>query len=99
MTQNCGSTPAGRSDKFARLGDSRPVGVRALGPQALRTPPGREELDCDALVIPGDDQVLVVYSAAPGGPDADSLALLRVVGLTTPGTGFHDRPHPSGRPG
>jgi hypothetical protein len=39
------------------------------------------ELDCDALAIPGSDQVLVVYSAIPGSSDAETLALLRVLGV------------------
>jgi hypothetical protein len=30
--------------------------------------------------VPGDDQTVVVYSAAAGTPDAEALALLRVVG-------------------
>jgi transcriptional regulator with XRE-family HTH domain len=37
-------------------------------------------LDCDALHVPEADQTVVVYSAEPGTPDADALALLRVVG-------------------
>jgi hypothetical protein len=31
--------------------------------------------------VHGEDQVLLVYSAAPGSPAAEALALLRVVGL------------------
>jgi hypothetical protein len=38
-------------------------------------------LDCDSLLLPDVDQRLIVYSAAPGTPEADALALLRVVGL------------------
>jgi hypothetical protein len=38
-------------------------------------------LDCDSLLLPEVDQRLIVYSAAPGTPEADALALLRVVGL------------------
>jgi transcriptional regulator with XRE-family HTH domain len=37
-------------------------------------------LECDALHVPDVDQTLTVYSAAPGTPEADALALLRVVG-------------------
>ncbi|MDT3440374.1 MULTISPECIES: helix-turn-helix domain-containing protein [unclassified Pseudofrankia] len=37
-------------------------------------------LDCDALHVPDVDQSVVVYSAPPGTPEADALALLRVVG-------------------
>lgn len=37
-------------------------------------------LDCDTLLVPDPDQMLVVYSAAPGTPEAEALALLRVIG-------------------
>ncbi|OHV37089.1 MULTISPECIES: helix-turn-helix domain-containing protein [Pseudofrankia] len=37
-------------------------------------------LDCDALHVPDVDQSVVVYSAPPGTPEAEALALLRVVG-------------------
>ncbi|SFG13764.1 Helix-turn-helix domain-containing protein [Actinopolymorpha cephalotaxi] len=41
---------------------------------------GELTLECDTLHIPESDQLLVVYSAAPGTSEADALALLRVVG-------------------
>lgn len=41
---------------------------------------GPVTLDCDTLHVPDTDQMVVVYSAAPGTPEADVLALLRVVG-------------------
>jgi transcriptional regulator with XRE-family HTH domain len=41
---------------------------------------GRITLDCESLHVPDADQMVVVYSAEPGTPDADALALLRVVG-------------------
>jgi transcriptional regulator with XRE-family HTH domain len=47
---------------------------------------GELRLECDTLHVPDSDQTLIVYSAAPGTPEADALALLRVVGtqdLTT----------------
>ena len=37
-------------------------------------------LECDTLHVPDVDQLLVVYSAAPGTPEAEALALLRVIG-------------------
>jgi hypothetical protein len=40
-------------------------------------------LDCDTLLVPDDDQSVVVYSAAPGTPEAGALALLTVVGTET----------------
>lgn len=44
---------------------------------------GRVTLDCDALHVPDSDQALIVYSAPPGSPAADALALLRVIGTQT----------------
>ncbi|MET9023301.1 helix-turn-helix transcriptional regulator [Actinopolymorpha sp. NPDC004070] len=41
---------------------------------------GELTLECDTLHIPESDQLLVVYSAAPGTSEAEALALLRVVG-------------------
>lgn len=43
--------------------------------------------DSDALHAFADDQVLLVYSADPGGPDADAPAPLRVVGTRELRTG------------
>jgi len=37
-------------------------------------------LECDTLHVPDVDQNLIVYSAAPGSPEAEALALLRVLG-------------------
>ena len=45
-------------------------------------------LDCDSLHVPDSDQTVIVYSAEPGTPDAEALALLRVIGtqsMTTAG--------------
>ncbi|HEY8789303.1 MAG TPA: helix-turn-helix domain-containing protein [Actinopolymorphaceae bacterium] len=41
---------------------------------------GRLTLDCETLHVPDADQAVIVYSAEPGTPEADALALLRVVG-------------------
>ncbi|NEW25964.1 helix-turn-helix transcriptional regulator [Nocardia cyriacigeorgica] len=41
---------------------------------------GRLTLDCDTLLVPDSDQTVVVYSAAPGTPEAGALELLRVTG-------------------
>jgi hypothetical protein len=38
-------------------------------------------LDCDILSVRGSDLRLIVYTAAPGSPDAQLLALLGAVGL------------------
>jgi hypothetical protein len=37
-------------------------------------------LDCDTLHVPDTDQAMIVYSAAPGTPAAETLAMLRVLG-------------------
>jgi hypothetical protein len=37
-------------------------------------------LDCDVLTVHGDDLRVVVFTAAPGTPDADKLAVLNVIG-------------------
>ena len=42
---------------------------------------GRLTLDVDILLEPETDQTVVVYSAAPGTPEASALELLRVTGL------------------
>lgn len=44
-------------------------------------------LECDTLHIPDSEQLLVVYSATIGTPEADALQLLRVIG--TESLAFH----------
>ncbi len=49
---------------------------------------GELTLECDTLHVPDLDQLVVVYSAAPGTHEAETLDLLRVIGtqqLTTTG--------------
>lgn len=41
---------------------------------------GRIAVDCDTLLVAGDDIRLMVYSADPGSPDAERLALAIVLG-------------------
>ncbi|HEY5223494.1 MAG TPA: helix-turn-helix transcriptional regulator [Microbacteriaceae bacterium] len=41
---------------------------------------GRIAVDCDTLVVAGDDIRLMVYSAEPASPDAERLALAIVLG-------------------
>ncbi|MER5888705.1 helix-turn-helix transcriptional regulator [Streptomyces sp. NPDC001941] len=41
---------------------------------------GALTLDCDVLQVAGDDLRIMVYTAEPGSPDAERLALLSVVG-------------------
>ena len=42
---------------------------------------GAITLDCDALHVLDCDQTVIVYSAEPGTPEAEALALLRVIGM------------------
>jgi transcriptional regulator with XRE-family HTH domain len=44
---------------------------------------GPLEFSCEALLTPSEDQMLVLFTAAPGTPTADYLDLLRVVGSET----------------
>ena len=70
------------SERFARLWDEGPVAERRSTSKSVHHPQlGRLVLDCDALHVPDVDQSLLVYSAAPGTPEAEALALLRVIGL------------------
>jgi hypothetical protein len=72
------------SSIFADLWAERPVDDRRVDRKTFTIPGvGRLTLDCESLEVPGDDQRLVVYSAAPGTRDAELLDLLRVVGLQT----------------
>ncbi len=67
-----------RVPRFARLWEQRPVEHRHSDVKSYDVPGvGRLTLDCESLAVPDDDQTLVVYSAAPGSPDADKLDQLR----------------------
>jgi transcriptional regulator with XRE-family HTH domain len=71
-----------RSERFAAIWSTHDVGVRREERKWVRHPQlGMLELDCDALQVIEDDQVIIVYSAAPGSREAEALDLLRVVGL------------------
>ncbi|GAA5131751.1 helix-turn-helix transcriptional regulator [Pseudonocardia adelaidensis] len=76
------------SDRFERLWTLRELDERHGDTKRMRHPElGVLELDCNVLHVQGDDQVLLVYSAAPGSREAEALALLGVLGLqevTTP---------------
>ncbi|MEJ3654593.1 hypothetical protein WEH80_16625 [Actinomycetes bacterium KLBMP 9759] len=70
------------SAEFARLWEQRNLNVRHGDRKVVRHPQlGPITLDCDVLHVQEDDQRLIVYSAAPGSHGAQSLELLRVVGL------------------
>jgi transcriptional regulator with XRE-family HTH domain len=71
-----------RSPRFRRLwADARPAERRASAKTVRHPELGDIELDCDVLHLPDTAQRLIVYSAGPGTPAAQALALLRVVGL------------------
>jgi transcriptional regulator with XRE-family HTH domain len=70
------------SERFARLWAEGHVAERRSSRKTIHHPElGRITLDCDTLHVPDTDQRLIVYSATPATPDADALALLRVIGL------------------
>jgi transcriptional regulator with XRE-family HTH domain len=70
------------SPTFARLWALRELDERHDDVKVIKHPElGELELECTVLQVHGDDQTLLVYSAQPGSPAADALALLRVVGL------------------
>lgn len=70
------------SERFESLWRSRPATVRTASRKTVRHPEvGEITLDCDVLHIHGTDLRLVLYSAPPGSPDADALALVGVLGL------------------
>lgn len=69
------------SGDFARLWDRHDVaGSPALRKTFRNTAVGELTVDCDALKLTDADQHLILYTAAPGSPDADKLALLAVLG-------------------
>jgi transcriptional regulator with XRE-family HTH domain len=70
------------SPRFAELWEQRAVERRMASRKTFRHPEvGLLTLDCDVLTAGGSDLRLVVYTAPPGSPDADALALLDAVGL------------------
>ena len=69
------------SDRFdAMWQEGRAGGWRSHTKTVVHPELGSLTLDCDTLLVPDDDQAVIVYSAAPGTPEASSLALLRVMG-------------------
>lgn len=82
------------SPEFVELWETGEVGGWRNQTKTVRHPTvGAITLDCDTLHVPDDDQTVIVYSAAPGTPAADALALLRVVGTQDlePTTAPNDR--------
>ena len=70
------------SPQFVELWEASRPQERRSSTKTVRHPElGIIVLDCDSLHLPDSDQRMIVYSAQPGSPAADALALLRVLGL------------------
>lgn len=70
-----------RSPRFEQLWTARRAGQWRSESKTIDHPElGQLRLDCDTLLVPDTDQAMVVYSAAPGSPEASALDLLRVTG-------------------
>jgi MmyB-like transcription regulator ligand binding domain len=83
------------SADFERLWTLRELNERHGDTKRIHHPElGVLELDCNVLEVHGDDQVLLVYSAAPGTPAAEALQLLRVIGLQDVGHTSTNYPRP-----
>ncbi|WP_392667836.1 helix-turn-helix transcriptional regulator [Streptomyces sp. LN785] len=69
------------SDRFAELWDSGAVGRHEATRKTIDHPlVGTLMLDCDVLTVAGSDLRIMIYTAEPGTPDAERLALLTVLG-------------------
>jgi transcriptional regulator with XRE-family HTH domain len=72
------------SARFAELWDSGEVGHHRAARKTIDHPQtGALTLDCDVLTVAGSDLRIMVYTAEPGTPDAERLALLTVLGTQT----------------
>ena len=72
-----------QSERFAELWQSADYDVRREpGRHKIVEHPavGRIALDCDTLVVAGDDLRIMIYTAEPGSDDAERLALAIVLG-------------------
>jgi transcriptional regulator with XRE-family HTH domain len=73
----------GQSPRFVELWDQAdltPKRDRARHKVIEHPDVGPIALDCDTLIVAGDDLRIMVYTAEPGSADADRLALVTVLG-------------------
>ncbi|MGV9936733.1 MmyB family transcriptional regulator, partial [Streptomyces olivaceoviridis] len=69
------------SPDFARLWERHDVQLAPTLTKTFHHPTvGDVTVDCDTLTLTERDQHLVLYSAPPGSPGAETLALLNVLG-------------------
>jgi len=72
------------SPDFARLWERHDVQAPPMLTKTFRHPVvGEVTVDCDSLALTDRDQNLVLYTAPPGSPGAEALALLNVLGAET----------------
>ncbi|MCW2759699.1 MAG: family transcriptional regulator, partial [Nocardioidaceae bacterium] len=70
-----------RSERFEELWHDAPAEPWLSHTKTVEHPElGPITLDCESLTIPDSGQTVIVYSAEPGTPAFEQLALLRVVG-------------------
>ncbi|KOV60529.1 helix-turn-helix transcriptional regulator [Streptomyces sp. MMG1121] len=83
------------SEEFRKIWRTHPVHAPGHRTKTLDHPElGRLRLNCDVLLVPEDDQEVVLVTADPGSPSARALESLAVA---TPVTG--ESPDGGGRPG
>ena len=69
------------SARFAELWDSGAVGRQQAARKTVDHPQvGPLTLDCDVLTVAGSGLHIMIYTAEPGTPDAERLALVTVLG-------------------
>jgi hypothetical protein len=73
-----------RSPEFAAFWNEREVGLSYSEPKRFTHPQvGRLDLHCQTLHDPDTGHTLLVFTASPGSPSHDTLALLAVIGHTS----------------